>query len=399
MLAIVALCAGGGAASTGRAQAPATEVDRLIDDAYRAWYSLDHPEAAGLARRAVTLAPGFSRAHRALASVIWVDILFRRGAVTVDHYLGGVTRQHVNLPKPPSDLDAEFKGALATAVDLAQASLKRNARDLEARYDLGAAYGIQASYAASIEGSMAAAFGSAKRAYDAQEDVLKRDPRRTGAGVIVGTYRYLISGLGLPSRMFAYMVGFGGGKERGISLLEAAARDRGSNVDAKTALLLIFSREGRHRDAMRVVGELAAEFPRNRLFVLEQGSAAIRAGLALEADTILTRGLEHFDTDGRPKVPGERALWLYKRGLARLNANRVEGSHRDLDEALASGPVEWVRGRIVLEQGKIADLAGRRPDALSAYQRARTIAEAANDPACVTEAGRLLRRPFSLGGE
>jgi tetratricopeptide (TPR) repeat protein len=387
-----------GGAAAARQNADAAALDRIINDAFRASYSLDHAAAADAARTAVRLAPNASRAHRALASVTWVDILFRRGAVTVDHYLGGVTKQQLNLPKPPSDLDAEFKRELATAIQLAEAAVARDPRDLDARYDLGAAFGVQASYAASIEGSLTAAFRSAKRAYDAQEVVLARDPRRASAGVIVGTYRYVVAGLGLPSRMFAYMIGFGGDKAKGISLLEAAAREQGINVDAKTALLLIFSREGRHRDAMRVVHELAVEFPRNRLFVLEEGSAAIRAGLATEADAILTRGIAQFEADVRPKVPGERALWLYKRGLARLNSNRPGDARRDLEQALASQPVEWVRGRIHLEMGKVADLAGRRSEALSAYQVAKGVAESVNDPSSAAEATRWIRRPFTLSG-
>ena len=395
-LLVAMLLAGSALTQAALPQAPTAEVDQLIEQSSRAAYSLDYAEAALLARRAVALAPDASRAHRALASALWVDVLFRRGAVTVDHYLGGITKQNINLPKPPADLDAEFKRELAAAIRLAEAALARNSQDLDARYDLGAAYGIQASYIASIEGSLSGAFRSARRAYDAQEEVLTRDPRRASAGVIVGTYRYLISGLGLPTRMLAYMAGFGGGKEKGISLLEAAARDRGTNADARTALLLIYTREGRHRDAMRVVHELGVEFPRNRLFLLEEGSAAIRAGLAREADAILTRGLAQFEADTRAKVPGERAYWLYKRGLARLNSNNLDDAARDLSEALTSGPVSWVRGRIVLEQGKVADLTGRRNDAISAYRQAQSIGETSNDPACAAEAATLLRRPFTL---
>ena len=43
-----------------------------------------------LARRAVAMAPDEPAAHRALAAMLWLHMLFRRGTVTVDHYLGGV---------------------------------------------------------------------------------------------------------------------------------------------------------------------------------------------------------------------------------------------------------------------------------------------------------------------
>ena len=40
-------------------------------------------------------------------------------------------------------------------------------------------------------------------------------PQRVDAGLIVGTYRYLVASLVLPARWLAYMAGFGGDKEKG----------------------------------------------------------------------------------------------------------------------------------------------------------------------------------------
>ena len=380
------------------ARQPGQSVDALLTEAFEHAYNLDHEEAVALARRAVAVAPDNPRSHRALASLIWLKLLFHRGTVTIDHFMGGVSKSQLTLPKPPADLDAEFKRETARAVELAEARLARNPTDLQARLDVSSAYALQASYTASIEGSMSAAFRSAKRAFDAGEYVLERDPKRVGAGVVVGTYRYLVSALNLPARMFAYVVGFGGGKERGISQIQTALGDGEVRVEASLALLLIFSREGRHNDALAVTRQLGKQYPRNRLFVLEEGATAIRAGKAAEADAALTRGLAAFDQDPRLKIPGERALWLYKRGLARLNMNRPAEARADLAAALGSEPVQWVRGRIHLELGKLADLAGRRADALGEYRTAKAIADGTNDPVSSAEATRWLKRPFSMTG-
>jgi tetratricopeptide (TPR) repeat protein len=268
---------------------------------------------------------------------------------------------------------------------------------LNARYDAGAAYALQASYVASVEGSVMAAFGSAKRAFNAHEEVLSKDPSRVGAGVVVGTYRYIVAIQSLPTRMFAYIVGFGGDKERGISLLETAQRSPAAHMDAAVALVLIYSREGRHTDALSLLRKVQGQFPRNRILILEEGSAAIRAGLYAEAEATLTRGLAAYDADPRPKMPGEKALWLYKRGLARLSLNHRADALVDINGVFEHQPVDWVRGRAYLELGKIADLSAHRPGALSAYRQAKTICEASNDPQCAAEAARYLKRPFSFG--
>ena len=346
------------------------------------------------ARRAVALGPNESSSHRTLAAILWLNILFHRGAVSIDYYLGSLARQRASAVKPRPELVAEFKTELAKAIELAEARLKQNPRDLQARFDVGSVYALQASYTASVEGSMTAAFGSARRAYDAQEEVLTRDPTRVDAGLVVGLYRYIVSVLALPTRWLAYVVGFGGDKEKGIQLLEDATRDPETRTDAKTALMLVYSREARHNDVVRLARELRTEFPRNRLFVLEEGAAAIRAGRAAEAEAVLTQGLTMLDKDTRPKVPGERAYWLYKRGLARVILRNLAGAQLDLQAAQVSIPTGWVNGRIHLELGKIADLTGRRQDALTAYRTSRSLCDQSDDRVCSAEAARLQGRPY-----
>ena len=384
------------AAQTQSPDSPAVVAE--LKQAFADVYNLDYPEAIAHARRAIALGPESSRAHRGLASVLWLHMLFQRGAVSIDHYLGTFSKSQVNLPKPDPVLAEEFKRIVTRAIDLANARLQKNPQDLEAKFDAGAAYGLQASYVASVEGSVRSAFGIAKDAYDAQEEVLDRDPKRVAAGLVVGTYRYLISTLPIAARFVAYVVGFGGGKEKGIALLEGATKDPETRVDAEFALMLIYSREGRHNDVVRIAHQLSTEFPRNRLLVLEEAAAAIRAGRAIEADATLTRGLDGLARDTRPRVPGEQSLWLYKRGLARLNQNRLPAATADLNAAMSAQPTNWVKGRIHVELGKIADLGGKRADATNAYRTGKTICEANADTVCVSEANRHLKRPFAFSG-
>jgi tetratricopeptide (TPR) repeat protein len=376
--------------------AQAAALDTQIAAAFNAAYNLDHETALATARAAVAGAPAESRAHRTLASILWLQALFRRGAVTVDHYMGGLTRSPIELPKPPPEIEAGFRQSIGRAIELAEARHRQAPRDLDALHDVGAAYGLQASWTASVDGRVRAAFGTARRAYKAEEEVLERDPRRVGSGTIVGTYRYAISGLGLATRVVAYMAGFGGGKEAGIALLEAAtAPQSDSRFEARTALVLIYSREGRHQDAFRLLTEMSADFPQNRILVLERAAAALRAGHAGQAESLLTPGIAGLDTDTRRKLPGERALWFYRRGLARIELNRPADAASDLDTALRSSPEEWVRGRILIGLGKLDDIGGRRPEALAKYRAARDAARKANDPAGLADAQLLLRQPFA----
>jgi hypothetical protein len=272
-----------------------------------------------------------------------------------------------------------------------------------AQFDLGAAYGLEASYAASVDAKVGAAFGAARHAFEADDTVLALAPSRIEAGVIVGTYRYIVASFSLPLRLFAYMAGFGGGKERGIDLIETAEHQSETPEDAEFALMLIYTREGRDGDVLTVLRNLERRFPRDRLLVLEEGATLLRGQQAAEADAVLTAGLARLAQETRPLAFGERAMWLYKRGSARVAAGRQDAA-TDLTEALSAGPVGWVNGRIHLELGKLADVRMDRVGALREYKLADATCRDNGDALCQSEADRLTKRPFALrasaaGGE
>ena len=372
--------------------APQETADALRRTAESLAYDLDHDEALALLRRSLSLAPEDPRSHRALANVLWLNLLFRRGAVTVDHYLGSFTSQTVDLRKPPAEIDAEFRKEVGTAIQLAERLVAQRPDDPQAHYELGAAIGLQASYVATVEGRMLAGFRGARRAYDEHERVLALDPSRKAAGLIVGTYRYVVSTLSLPVRMMAYVAGFGGGRDRGIQLIEAAAaQPSDSRVDAFFALVLMYNRERRYDDALRVLQELHRLHPRNRLIVLESGSTALRAGRPEQAEELLTRGLAMLAADTRPRFPGEEALWRYKRGAARVARGRLDAALQDLNAATGADAAPWVQGRARVELARVALARGNPTAAAAEARQARALCEQGRDPVCVGDAEKALR--------
>ena len=352
-------------------------------------YNLDHNDAIKLLRQAVADDPTDSKNYRALASAIWLLILYQRGAVTVDHYLGSFSRSSVDMKKPSTELDAEFKQAVGKAIELAEKRVAAAPRDVQAQFDLGTAVGLQASYIASVEGKLMAGFRAARRSYDVQEQVLELDPKRREAGLIVGTYRYIVSTLSLPMRVMAYVAGFGGDKNKGLRMIEeTAAADGEHRTDAEFALVLLYNREKRYDDAMRVLGNLRKRYPRNRLVLLEAGATATRGNKPAEAEALLTEGLAMFARDGRAKIPGELALWHYKRGAARVMLRRPEDALADLRLAQAPDAASWVKGRAHLETARLAVQQGDQATARREAAQAETICRG-SDPICVEEARKI----------
>jgi tetratricopeptide (TPR) repeat protein len=368
-------------------------------------YNLDHDQAIELLRRAVAQSPGDPAPHRSLASVLWLNLLFRRGAVTVDHYLGSFSRSTANLAKPPPDIDRDFRVHVERAISLAEQRVRANPKDAQAHYDLGAAVGLQASYVATVEGKMLAGFRAARRCYDEHETVIDLDRSRKDAGLIVGTYRYVVSTLSLPMRMMAYVAGFGGGRDRGIQMLRETAElgddskpragatgaGNDASADALFALVLMYNRERQYDEALRALQELRRRYPRNRLLFLEAGATALRAGRWQQSEDLLTEGMARLAKEQRARIPGEEALWRYKRGAARAGLGRTEEALADLRMASGADSQEWVHGRARVEIGRLALKRGDRGAAALEARQGEALCERGNDPSCVQDARALLR--------
>jgi tetratricopeptide (TPR) repeat protein len=354
-------------------------------------YSLDRDRAIETYRQAVAADPDDAAAYRGLASALWLSITFRRGNMTVDDYIGKLTRSDLKLPSPPAEVAAAFRDAVDQALALGRKHVAAAPNDPEAHFQLGSAIGLRASYVVTVEGSMLGGVRAARGAYDEHEKVLELDPKRADAGLIVGTYRYLVSAMALPMRWVAYMAGFGGGKERGIQLIHGASEYSGENqTDARLALLLIYNREGRYDDALAELAKLRELYPRNRIFWLETGATYLRAGRPMEAERFLNDGITRLNADDRQRMFGEPALWYYKRGAARVSLGHAVEAGADLKTALASQGRPWVYGRTHLEIGKLALKSGDRTGANSEFRQAIGLCDGDNDTVGADNARRLL---------
>ena len=320
--------------------------------------------------------------------------MFGQGIITVDDFLGQA-RDHLPRPAPTASLDAAFHDPLRQALTLSEQQLESHPHDADAHYQLGAAFGFLASYTATVDGRVLGSLGAARRAYREHERVLQLDPRRKDAGLIVGMYRYAVAALPAPLRLMAHLAGFGGGRERGLRMVEEAARYPSDvQPNALFTLILIYNREARYDDALRVIGELQRRYPRNRLLWLEAGNTALRAGRPVEARAALEEGLAHLARDGRPRAAGEEARWRGAYGAALVALKDVAPAERELRAALAGAVRDWVRGRAHKELGKLADLSGDRSRALDEYRLADRLCRQDHDSICSEELKKLMKTGY-----
>src|SRR5262245_43659011 len=93
------------------------------------FYSLDDQRAIPTYREAIAADPQDAGAYRGLAGVLWMKITFSRGMLTVDSYLGRVSRENIGLPPAPPAIVAEFNNAIERAITLSRARVTANPKD------------------------------------------------------------------------------------------------------------------------------------------------------------------------------------------------------------------------------------------------------------------------------
>jgi len=185
------------------------------------------------------------------------------------------------------------------------------------------------------------------------EQVLVLDPSRKDASFFTGSYRYAVANLSSVKRWLAYMAGFSGNRDRAIRMLEeSAAYPSDVQPDARILLVLVYNKERRYDDALRLLEGLRQDFPRNRLLWLESGAAHMRAGRPARAIEFLDAGIAMFERDTRQKAFGEAAMWHAKRGAVHAALGSKAKAEADLRAALAAEGRDWVHGRCHLELGK-----------------------------------------------
>ncbi|HEX7486339.1 MAG TPA: hypothetical protein VF332_09315 [Vicinamibacterales bacterium] len=371
--------------------------EALRREAYEAAYNLDYERATDLFRQAIAADPNDAAAYRGAATVSWLQVLFLRGTVLVEDYLGHIkSSSDVRMPAPPPAIDTAFHQDIDRAIALGERAVDQRYNDASSHYDLGAGLGLYASYAGTVDGRVFAALKMARRSFNESEMVLDLDSRRKEAGLVLGTYRYMVSTLPMPVRVMAYIVGFGGGKEEGIRLIEGASTHPSDvQTDARFALVLLYNRESRYAEAVDVIRGLERSYSRNRLLLLEEACTLLRGKRPGEAERVLDDGITRLGQDTRPRMTGEEGRWRYKRGMARLQVGKLNEAEEDLKLAIGARDVRgWVLARIHVELGKLADLRGDRAKAQGEYRTALSITKMWSDDEAESQATRFLAQAY-----
>jgi hypothetical protein len=387
----------------------ASEVDRARFDELRAQgfealYNLDYESARQKFKELARLYPEHPAGPQFLAAALWAQTLYQSRRLQASVY-NTESFYAKNEDKVDPQLVQQFRELTKAARQLAEARLKRNARDIEALYYLGAIEGLKAAFAYAVERRFIGAALDGSRSVDRHRDVIKLDPEFHDAEVTIGIYDYTVGGLPLLLKVAYGVTGARGSKKRGLETLERVARiGKWARDDARIVLIALYKREGRFTDAINVTRDLGAKYPRNYLFKLEmadalasQASVERAASRLTEAQKLEREAFAAFDSLVQDRSTRESAARLldlihFQYGEALLVAGQPEAAAREyLAAAGVTGADTGLATMARLRAAQAYDLAGKRNEALTHY---RAVLGRPNIYDAHDEARQGLREPY-----
>jgi tetratricopeptide (TPR) repeat protein len=346
-----------------------------------ALYNIDYDKAQRDFKEIVQLYPNHPGGYQLLAARVWIKTLYESRRLQSSLYSSESFYSNGDDKVDPK-IVTEFRNLTREAKRLAEAKLKQDPKNIEALDFLANTEGLKASFEEAVERRHFAALRDGNDAVNHHRDVLKLDPKYIDAQITIGLYEYVVGSLPLPVKIIAGATGYRGSKKRGLAMLEQVAREgRWAQDDAKTVLVLLYTREKRFEDVLKLTRELSAKYPRNYLLRLETADALVSlAGVkrkqkdlagAVQAEKEAFATFDELLRDRNARDAAARALDLihFKYGEVLLMA----GYHdRAAKEFLAATKVDRAEAGLVtmahLYAGHSYDVGGKREEALAQYK-------------------------------
>src|SRR5215510_5775160 len=252
-----------------------TRFEELRRSGLDALYNIDYDEAQRDFNEIVKLYPNHPGGYQLQAARVWIKTLYESRRLQVSLYSSESFYTNGDDKVDPK-IVTEFRNFTRQARMLAEAKLKQEPKNIEALDFLANTEGLKAAFEEAVERRHYAALRDGNDAVEHHRDVLKLDPEYIDAQITIGLYEYVVGSLPLPIKVLAGATGYHGSKRRGLAMLEQVAKGgRWAQDDAKSVLILLYTREKRYNDVLTLTRELSTKYPRNYLLRLETADALV----------------------------------------------------------------------------------------------------------------------------
>ena len=247
----------------------------LAQPAFDHFYNLEYDDALRMFTREAAQNPSSADAYNHIAQTVLYKAMYHAGLLSSE-FDGGTGFIHAPKLQLSEEQAARFHDALNHAMSLEEDRLAANPNDTRALYSEGVSYGLRANYAFVVTKGWIDALRDASAARKAHRRVTEIDPEFIDAKLTQGVNDYVVGSLPLRWKMFGFLGGFHGDKERGIRTLnEVSERGVMNRVDALVLLAVVYVREHKPEKAIPLLKELTETFPKNTIFKVELEKARV----------------------------------------------------------------------------------------------------------------------------
>jgi|SRR5208283_3764227 len=365
----------GSAASSPNLTASAN--DPLFESASDLFYNMDYDRAIQGFQKILDRHPNDPSAVNHLLSTILMRELYRMGAMNTGDYSNDSFIGQAHRPADPK-VKEQIKQLVERAEGLEEQQLKSDPNHVEALYARGVTRAQFSLYTALVERAWFSALRNAVGARHDHERVLELDPSYVDAKLVVGAHNYVMGSLPWSVKVAVALVGLSGSKEKGLEYLRQVADSNGENsVDGKVVLALFLRREHRYDEARGFMHDLAAKYPRNYLFPLEEANLLRSSGHSSEAVVAYRKVWQNGREGKYGNLHYEISAW----GLGELLRSQKDysgaASSYELVSQVSDADPETLQ-KANLAAGEMYDLLQKRDLAMKKYQI--VLAENASTP-------------------
>src|SRR5262245_350146 len=359
-------------------------------------YSLDYEDARTAFKHLRQQFPQHPGPPLYLALTLWQQELFRRQDLQLDRFVSPESF----LATTERQMSAEDRNAffryVAESQSSSQAILKERPGNLDARYFLGAAHGVLAAFAITIDHDKREAFRQGKKAYQYHVEIVEEQPDYYDAYVTVGLYEYVVANLPWYMKWVAQIAGYRGTTDRAFKYLHlAVAKAQFVSVNARNILVVLCVREKLYDQALENAQFLQRRYPRNFLLHLNVARILTEMNRPEQAVEVYTKILAQAETrtPNYQKMP--LSVFRYNIGKALLNMDRLELAQRLFTAAIQdTATAERERALSHLCLAEVLDVGGNRQQAIANYQQ---VLRVANFEDSHRTAQTYLKKPYRRG--
>jgi tetratricopeptide (TPR) repeat protein len=356
-----------GQGTLSSAAANSAEHDPQVEVAFGHFYNLEYDRAVQEFEKVLDRHPSDPSAINHLLTTVLMRELYRMGAMNSGEYANDSFIGDAHRTADPK-VTERIRELVSRAEGLEEQQLKVNRNNVDALYARGVTRAQFALYTALVERAWFSALRNAVGARRDHERVLELDPQYVDAKLVVGTHNYVMGSLPWSVKVAVALVGLTGTKEKGLEYLREVADSNGENsVDAKVVLSLFLRREHRYDEARVLMHELAARYPRNYLFPLEEANLLRASGHAPEA----AAGYRQVWQNGREGKYGNLHYELAAWGLGELLRSQKDyagaaSAYELVGQAPEPDPETLQKAN--LAAGEMYDLLQKRDLAMKKYE-------------------------------